>query len=139
MSGSRVCTFRRCHGTPQSLFGPGQIGAEFQPALALLPIEHVVEKNVPVALINSGLERWLTVRGIDSGVIVGVSTNNCVEATARTVGNLGFSTYVAAEARCALTGRRRTATPTATEPRRPAREDRYGQPRQTDCPCDGCQ
>jgi nicotinamidase-related amidase len=58
----------------------------------------VVEKNVPDAFINSGLERWLRVRDIEAVVILGVSTNNSVEATARTAGNLGFVTYVAADA-----------------------------------------
>lgn len=74
---------------------PAQRG--FQPALLPLPSEHVVEKNVPDAFINSGLERWLRVRDIQSLVIVGVSTNNSVEATARTAGNLGFSTHVVAD------------------------------------------
>ena len=37
-------------------------------------------------------------RGIDAVVLVGVSTNNSVEATARTAGNLGFDTHVAADA-----------------------------------------
>ncbi len=80
-----------------SLFAPGQASAEFQPALLPLPTEHVVEKNVPDAFINSGLERWLRVRDIQSLVIAGVSTNNSVEATARTAGNLGFSTHVVAD------------------------------------------
>ena len=31
-------------------------------------------------------------------MIVGVSTNNSVEATARTAGNLGFKTYVVSDA-----------------------------------------
>jgi nicotinamidase-related amidase len=80
-----------------SLFAPGQPGVEFQPALQPQPREHVVEKNVPDAFINSGLERWLRVRGIESLVIVGVSTNNSVEGTARSAGNLGFSTFVVAD------------------------------------------
>lgn len=80
-----------------SLFAPGQFGVEFQPALCPLPSEHVVEKNVPDAFINTGLERWLRIRGIESLVIVGVSTNNSVEGTARSAGNLGFTTYVAAD------------------------------------------
>lgn len=49
-------------------------------------------------IINTGLERWLRVRGISKLVIVGVSTNNSVESTARTAGNLGFETQVAADA-----------------------------------------
>jgi nicotinamidase-related amidase len=58
----------------------------------------VVEKNVPDAFINTGLERWLHVRAIASVVIVGVSTNNSVESTARTAGNLGFKAFVVADA-----------------------------------------
>jgi nicotinamidase-related amidase len=79
-------------------FWPGQSGAEFQPALQPLATEHVVEKNVPDAFINSGLERWLRVRGVEAVAMVGVSTNISVESTARTAGNLGFKTYVAADA-----------------------------------------
>jgi nicotinamidase-related amidase len=52
---------------------------------------------VPDAFIHSGLERWLHVRGETAVVIVGVSTNNSVEATARTAGNLGFRTYLVSD------------------------------------------
>jgi nicotinamidase-related amidase len=89
---------RHISRTPGSPFWPGQAGVEFQPELQPLKSEHVVEKNVPNAFINSGLERWLRVRGIESVAIVGVSTNNSVEATARSAGNLGFETYVASDA-----------------------------------------
>ncbi len=83
---------------PGSVFWPGQAGAEFQDELAPLATEHVVEKNVPDAFVNTGLERWLHARGVESVVIVGVSTNNSVEASARSSGNLGFNTYVVADA-----------------------------------------
>lgn len=89
---------RHMSRTPGSLFWPGQAGAEFQPDLAPLDSEHVVEKNVPDAFINTGLEKWLRVRGITEVIIVGVSTNNSVESSARTAGNLGFKTYVIADA-----------------------------------------
>lgn len=89
---------RHISRTVGSPFWPGQPGVEFQEMLAPLPTEHVVEKNVPDALINTGLERWLRVRGITRLVIVGVSTNNSVEATARTAGNLGFDTQVVSDA-----------------------------------------
>ncbi len=71
---------------------------EFQAPLAPVGTEHVVEKNVPDAFINTGLERWLHARGIGRVAIVGVSTNNAVEATARSSGNLGFKTYVVSDA-----------------------------------------
>jgi nicotinamidase-related amidase len=89
---------RHISRSPTSLFAPGQVGAEFQEQFMPLPGAHVVEKNVPDAFINTGLERWLRVRGIARVVIVGVSTNNSVEASARTAGNLGFDTVVVADA-----------------------------------------
>ncbi|WP_044872260.1 cysteine hydrolase family protein [Pseudomonas sp. LFM046] len=81
-----------------SVFAPGQSGALFQPDLAPTEREQVLEKNVPDAFINSGLERWLRVRGIDAVVVVGVASENSVEATARSAGNLGFATTVVADA-----------------------------------------
>ncbi|HEY8360721.1 MAG TPA: cysteine hydrolase family protein [Ramlibacter sp.] len=93
-----VVHVRHVSRTPGSPFWPGQPGAEFQPALAPLAHEHVVEKNVPDAFTHTGLERWLHARGIARLAIVGVSTNNSVESTARSAGNLGFTTFVAADA-----------------------------------------
>ncbi len=89
---------RHISRTPGSPFWPGQPDVEFQPELSPVETEHVVEKNVPDAFINTGLERWLHVRGFYTFAIVGVSTNNSVEATARTSGNLGFQTYVVSDA-----------------------------------------
>ncbi len=97
-----------------SVFLPGQSGTVFQDELIPLTQEHVVEKNVPDAFIHSNLERWLRVRGIDTLIIAGVSTENSVEATARTAGNLGFTVYVVADAcftfcKTDYAGRKRTA------------------------------
>lgn len=93
-----VVHVRHISRMPGSLFWPGQPGVEFQPELAPLDTEHVVEKNVADAFTHTGLERWLHSRGIDRVIVVGVSTNNSVEATARSAGNLGFKTYVVADA-----------------------------------------
>jgi nicotinamidase-related amidase len=93
-----VVHVRHISRSPASLFAPGQAGVEFQPALTPLPGEHVVEKNVPDAFINTGLERWLRARGVAELVVVGVSTNNSVESSVRTAGNLGFNTVVVADA-----------------------------------------
>jgi nicotinamidase-related amidase len=92
--GAPIVHVRHISRTPGSPFWPGQPGVEFQPALVPLDREHVVEKNVPDAFVNTGLERWLHARGETTLVIVGVSTSNSVESTARTAGNLGFTTYV---------------------------------------------
>jgi nicotinamidase-related amidase len=96
-AGQPVVCVRHISRSPTSVFAPGQSGVEFQERFVPLPHEHVVEKNVPDAFINTGLERWLHARGIRQVVIVGVSTNNSVEATARTSGNLGFSTVVVSD------------------------------------------
>lgn len=93
-----VVHVRHMSRSPASPFWPGQVGVEFQAELAPLRHEHVVEKNVPDAFTHTGLERWLHARGETSLVIVGVSTNNSVEATARSAGNLGFTTHVVADA-----------------------------------------
>lgn len=97
-AGMPVVHVRHISRSPGSVFWPGQAGAEFQDALLPLDSEHVVEKNVTDAFANSGLERWLHVRGIKELVIVGVSTNNSVEATARSAGCLGFQTSVVSDA-----------------------------------------
>lgn len=98
MNGRPVVHVRHISREPDSVFRPGQSGCEFQPAFTPLASEAVFEKHVPDAFCHTGLERWLHVRGISELVIVGVSTNNSVESTARTAGNLGFDTGVVADA-----------------------------------------
>lgn len=95
---AHVVHVRHISRSPDSPFAPGQSGVEFQQALQPLRHEHVVEKNVPDAFINTALERWLRVREVNRIVLVGVSTNNSVEASARTAGNLGFDTVVVLDA-----------------------------------------
>lgn len=92
-----IVHIRHISRTPGSVFWPGQPGCEFQPALQPLAHEHVVEKNVPDAFAATGLERWLRTRSIQKLVIVGVITNNSVESTARSGGNLGFDVIVAGD------------------------------------------
>ncbi len=89
---------RHLSRSPTSVFWPGQPGVEFQPELAPLPGETVFDKQVPDAFTHSGLERWLLQRGIEELVICGVASENSVEATARSAGNLGFRTWVAEDA-----------------------------------------
>jgi nicotinamidase-related amidase len=93
-----VVHVRHISRSPNSMFAPGQSGAAFQDRFTPLPHEHVVEKNVPDAFTNTALERWLRVRGLNELVLVGVSTNNSVESSARTAGNLGFNTVVVSDA-----------------------------------------
>jgi nicotinamidase-related amidase len=109
-----VVHVRHMSRSRDSVFWPGQVGAEFQDAFSPLSAEHILEKNVTDAFANSGLEQWLRVRNIEALVIVGVSTNMSVEATARSAGNLGFNTVVVSDAtftfdRADLDGKMRAA------------------------------
>ncbi|MBC3373926.1 cysteine hydrolase [Pseudomonas sp. SWRI92] len=84
--------------SPESVFWPGQSGVEVQERFEPLTSEGLVQKQVPDAFCSTNLEEQLRSAGIGQLVIVGVATNNSVESTARTAGNLGFDTWVAEDA-----------------------------------------
>lgn len=94
-----IAHVRHISRDPSSGFAPGQSGVKFQPEFEPLDHEAVFDKGVPDAFINTGLEKWLKVRGTQHVVICGVSSENSVENTARTAGNLGFCVWVP-EAAC---------------------------------------
>jgi len=83
---------------PQSHYRPGQEGNDFKLEVAPLPGEPVIPKQTNSAFIGTGLEAKLRSAGHDSLVILGVSSNNSVEATVRMAGNLGFDAYLVADA-----------------------------------------
>ncbi len=62
------------------------------------PGEPVYRKSVNSSFIGTSLEADLRSSGIDTLVLVGLTTNHCVSTTARMAGNLGFRTYVVADA-----------------------------------------
>jgi|SRR5579863_10022396 len=99
---------------PDSLLRPGLPGNAIQPAAAPKTGEPVYRKHVNSAFIGTSLERDLRQDGIDTLVIVGLTTNHCISTTARMAGNLGFKTYVVSDAtatydRPALDGTMRSA------------------------------
>jgi len=81
-----------------SVFWPGQSGVEVQERFEPMAGERLIQKQVPDAFCGTTLEADLRCAGIGQLVIVGVATNNSVESTARTAGNLGFDTWVAEDA-----------------------------------------
>ena len=84
--------------SPDSVFWPQQSGVEFQQRFRPQVGEWVVQKEVPDAFCGTALEAGLREREITQLVVVGVATNNSVESTARTAGNLGFATWVVEDA-----------------------------------------
>ena len=87
-----------------------------QPTIQAVPRdgEAVYQKWVNSAFIGTTLETDLRQRKIASLVVVGMTTNHCVSTTVRMAGNLGFHTYVVADAtatfdRAGADGRPRSA------------------------------
>jgi nicotinamidase-related amidase len=84
--------------TPSSAYRPGQEGNNFKAEVEPAPGETVVAKQTNSAFIGTELERLLRKLAVQTLVVTGVSTNNSVEATVRMAGNLGFQTYLVADA-----------------------------------------
>jgi nicotinamidase-related amidase len=81
--------------TPQSRTprtGRGQIGNHLEGETAPQLGEMIIPKRANSAFIGTDLERYLRTSGLETLVVVGVSTNNSVEAAVRMAGNLGFQT-----------------------------------------------
>ena len=83
---------------PSSTYRPGQNGHAFKSEARPRDGETVIAKQTNSAFIGTNLEAQLRTNGIAALVIVGVSTNNSVEATVRLAGNLGFATYLVEDA-----------------------------------------
>lgn len=60
--------------------------------------EPIIQKTVNSAFVGTDLENRLRSEGIDSLVLVGLTTEHCVSATARMAGDLGFKTFVVDDA-----------------------------------------
>lgn len=83
---------------PQSLFHPESPGFAVKPEAVPLADEPVIYKDVNSAFIGTDLEQRLREDGIETLVIVGITTDHCVSTTTRMAGNLGFDTYLVSDA-----------------------------------------
>jgi len=97
-SGRPVIHVQHLSRSPDSVFWPEQSGVEFQERFLPQDGEWLIRKQVPDAFCATGLEAKLREAQIGQLLIVGVATNNSVESTARTAGNLGFDAWVAEDA-----------------------------------------
>jgi nicotinamidase-related amidase len=100
--GRTIFHIRHDSSFQDSPYRPGQAGNDFKPEAAPLPGEAVIAKRRNSAFIATDLEARLR-SGLHAGVVVaGVLTHNSVEATVRMAGNLGFDTFVVADATWAV-------------------------------------
>jgi nicotinamidase-related amidase len=96
--GLPVFHIRHASTEPASTYRPGQDGYEFKPEVMPKEGDEIVTKRVNCAFIGTDLERRLNSKVIRELVICGVVTNNCVDATVRVAGNLGFRVLVPEDA-----------------------------------------
>jgi nicotinamidase-related amidase len=81
-----------------SLFHISKATHEFKEMIQIHDGEPIIQKTVNSSFIGTDLENRLRSNGIDSVVIVGLTTNHCVETTTRMAGNLGFNTFLVSDA-----------------------------------------
>ena len=86
---------------PDSPLRPGLPGNAIKREVAPIGGEPVIQKQVNAAFIGTDLEARLRRAGIESLVIIGLTTDHCVSSTARLAGDLGFSVIVVADATAA--------------------------------------
>ncbi len=93
-----VIIVQHCSITKTSPFWPDSIGNKLMDFIGIRKGEKLLQKTTASAFIKTDLEQHLNDLKISELVITGFVTNNSVEATARTAGDLGIKTVVAADA-----------------------------------------
>ena len=93
LSGRRATLPERAKGLRE-----GTWGIELIDEFAARPDEFVIDKSRPSSFYGTRLEPLLTAKGIKSVIICGVTTNICVETTARDAHQRGYDTYVVEDA-----------------------------------------
>lgn len=97
---ARAPIFHVFHDSPAAtgLLRPGTPANAPKPEAQPRDGERIYRKTVNSAFIGTRLEADLHANGIGTLVIVGLTTNHCVSTSARMAGNLGFETFVVADA-----------------------------------------
>lgn len=90
---------------PNSPLRPELAGNAIKAIVAPEGDEPVIQKTVNSAFIGTDLETRLRDAGIEEVVIVGLTTNHCVSTSVRMANNLGFTTYMVADATAAHEGK----------------------------------
>ena len=93
-----VIHVRHASTEPDSPFRPDRAGYAVKEEARERDGETVIVKNVNSAFIGTDLEARLRSSGIRSLVMVGATTNHCVETTTRMAGNLGFDAKLVRDA-----------------------------------------
>jgi nicotinamidase-related amidase len=80
------------------LFAHGSHGWALHPVVASRAHDHRVEKTLPSAFTETGLEDWLRARDIDTVAVAGFMTHNCDASTIVDAVHRGFAAEFLADA-----------------------------------------
>jgi len=97
-NGLPVYHIKHCSSIPTSMLHETNDGNDFKDLVRPIPGEPVVKKNVNSAFIGTDLKVQPDAAGIKTLVIVGLTTDHCVSTSTRMAGNLGYETYLVADA-----------------------------------------
>lgn len=93
-----VYHIEHCSSNPASPLHETNPGNAFNELVIPLHGETIIKKNVNSAFIGTNLEDHLKQAEITTLVIVGLTTDHCISTTVRMAGNLGFQTFLVADA-----------------------------------------
>ncbi|MBT7071174.1 MAG: cysteine hydrolase [Anaerolineae bacterium] len=93
-----VIHIQHCSVNPIYPLHPDNPGNAFKPEATPIDGEPIFQKSVNSAFIGTDLEAYLRKEGIESLVIVGLTTDHCVSTSTRMAGNLGFNVWLVSDA-----------------------------------------
>jgi nicotinamidase-related amidase len=96
--GLPVFHVQHCSSIPTSLLHESHPGNQFNDLVAPAEGEPIIKKNVNSAFIGTGLQALLDDAIIKTLVIAGLTTDHCISTTTRMAGNLGYETFLVADA-----------------------------------------
>jgi len=97
-AGKPVIHVQHMSTEPQSKLRPGLPGNAIKEEALPIAGEPLFQKNVNSAFIGTDLESYLRAKGIQSLVVVGLTTAHCLSTSVRMAANLGFDVTVVADA-----------------------------------------
>lgn len=89
---------QHCSVNPDARHGINSPGNAFKEIVLPLTGEPIIQKSVNSSFIGTNLKEQLDEKGINTVVIVGLTTDHCVSTTTRMAGNYGYNTWIVADA-----------------------------------------